>query len=206
MDGNHFMNGFYLALVYLVISANYLGNLFGCRVQQMFSETMWLKHVLGLFTTYFLIVLASPPQGYTHTQTLGFSVFIYAWFFLTTKMHVSFWIPMILCVMGAYCIYIYLKQRDANNASNASNAGATDKKVETPKNPDVQTRVLEFVQNGVIILAGILTVVGVAAYYGEKKLEYGKRFDPTTFWQGRHICKQKTPHITITKSLQALFS
>jgi Ca2+/Na+ antiporter len=187
----HFMNGFYLALVYLVISGNYLGNLFGCRVQQIFSQTMWLKHLLGLFTTYFLIILASPPEDYTHTQTLFFSIFIYVWFFFTTKMHVQFWIPMILCVMAAYCIYIYLKQRNQRKES---------------EKEDTQTKLLDSLQDIATVAAGLLTIVGVAAYYGEKKIEYGKSFDTGTFWRGKHICKAKTPNIPIQKSLKVLFS
>jgi hypothetical protein len=187
----HFANGFYLALIYLVISSNYLGTLFGCRVQQMFSETMWLKHVLGLFTTYFLIVLASPPENFTHTETLAFSIFIYGWFYLTTKMHVQFWIPMILLVMTTYGIYVYLRQRNSNKE---------DKKV------DSQTHFLQKVQMGSIVIAGILTILGVLVYYGEKKLEYGKLFDKVTFWTGRHICKSKTPRIPFQKSIGAVFS
>jgi hypothetical protein len=190
---DHFMNGFYLALVYLVISGNYLGNLFGCRVQQLLSQNMLVKHLLGLFTTYFLVIMASPPQDYTHGETLVFTMIIYIWFFLTTKMHISFWIPMILCVMGSYGIYIYLKQR--------TQVQHTEKET-----PDQQFLLLEKVQNGAIVVAGILTIVGVAVYYGEKTLEYGKGFDPVVFWQGRHICTSKTPHIPIAKSLKALFS
>ncbi len=186
----HFANGFYLALVYLVISGNYLGNLFGCRVQQMFSETIWLKHLLGLFTTYFLIILAAPPDDFTHIETLVFSVVIYGWFFLTTKMHVSFWIPMILLVMMAYCIYVYLKQR----------SGQKDIEKET-----TQTKLLTAVQNASIVLAGILTLIGVVVYYGEKKIEYGKSFDTSVFWQGHTVCKTKTPAISILKSLKAVF-
>lgn len=106
-------------------------------------------------------------------------------------MHVSFWIPMILLVMTAYLIYVYQKQRTITTHSES-------------KKSDIQTKLLTRIQNTAIAFAGILTIVGVAVYYGEKKIEYGSTFEPVTFWHGKHICKAKTPNISILKSLAAL--
>jgi hypothetical protein len=191
--GSHLPNGFYLALVYLVISGNYLGNLFGCRVQQLFREEMWLKHLLGFFTAYFLIVLSTPPENYTSLQTIGLTAVIYAWFFLTTKMHVKLWIPMILAALVAYALYVYKKQ------SLASAEGKEDPKV-------VEHR--ELVEKGqqvAVLFATIVTVLGVIAYYGEKKLEYGAEFDPWIFWTGVPECRFATPPVSISTSLMAAF-
>jgi hypothetical protein len=187
-------NGFYLALVYLVISGNYLGNLFGCRIQQLFRENMWIKHLLGLFTAYFLIILSTPPENYGSLETLALTGVIYVWFFLTTKMHVQFWIPMILAILLTYFLYVYKKQRTA--AKDA--AAAKDAK-------DATEEQLTTVQKAAVLFAGILTVLGVVAYFGEKRLEYGDDFDAWTFWSGVPQCRYATPPVSISTSLLAAF-
>ncbi len=150
---------------------------------------MWLKHLLGFFTAYFLIILSSPPEDYTSLQTIGLTAVIYAWFFLTTKMHVKLWIPMILAALAAYALYVYKKQSLANK--------------EDPKS--VETDALEKGQTVAVLFAAIVTVLGVIAYYGEKRLEYGAEFDPWTFWTGVPECRFSTPPVSISTSLMAAF-
>jgi membrane protein implicated in regulation of membrane protease activity len=184
--GPQLKNGFYLAIVYLIISSNFLGNLFGCRIQQLFANNMPIKHLLAFLTVFFLIVLSDPPEGYTIKHTIGLTFAIYLWFYLTTKMHVSFWLPMILSVFLAFVLYTYKKE-----------AGS-----ELSKERQDQ---MEKIQTVAVIFAGVLTVIGVAAYYGEKKLEYDADFDPTAFWFGKPDCKYATPPTSISDSLAALF-
>ncbi len=178
-------NGFYLALIYLVISGNYLGNLFGCRIQQLMSNNFSMKHLLGFLTTYFLIVLSSPPEGFSNWTVFGITAVIYIWFFLTTKMNVSFWIPMILSVMAAYFLYIYNKQEKVQEETGEK---------------------IGLVQSVLVTLSAVLTMIGVVSYYGEKKLEYGYQFKPDVFWFGvNKDCRQMTPAISLYDSLSAAF-
>lgn len=200
MLGNaHIRNGFYLALVYLVISGNYLGNLFGCRVQLLFRENMWIKHLLGFFTAYFLIVLSTPPEGYDAKQTLVFAALIYLWFFLTTKMHVRMWIPMILVLLTSYGIYTYTKQQKSQHVSED---GATEG-AEGDAELDIR---LQQIQAVATLLGVILTLVGVVAYYGEKKIEYEELFDAQKFWLGVPECKFESPTVSVGESLLAAFT
>lgn len=191
-ESAHLRNGFYLALIYLVISGNYLGNLFGCRVQLLLRENMWIKHLLGFFTAYFLIVLSTPPAEYDSKQTLLFAALIYIWFFLTTKMHVRMWIPMILVLLVSYGIYVYLKQ----SGDNGEAASKDEESIE---------RLHQF-QSIATILAAVLTLVGVVAYYGEKKVEFEETFDAWKFWSGVPECKFESPTISIGESLMAAFT
>ena len=41
----------------LIISGNYLGNLFPCKVQEQFENNIYLKHFLGYFTLLFFVIL-----------------------------------------------------------------------------------------------------------------------------------------------------
>jgi Ca2+/Na+ antiporter len=145
-----------------------------------------MKHLLAFLTVFFLIVLSDPPEGYTINHTLGLTLVIYIWFFLTTKMHLSFWVPMILSVFLAFVLYTYKKEAGSDIAKE-------------------RQELMEKIQTVVVIFAGVLTVIGVAAYYGEKKLEYDADFDFTTFWLGKPECKYATAPTSISDSLAALF-
>ena len=150
-----------LVLLYLLISGNYLNHLLGCKIHAILENTLWLKHLLGFMTTYFLIVLAVPPGDYGHQETLGFAAVIYIWFYLTTRMNATFWVPMITLATLAYFIYVYIGQRKLKDAF----AGRAKQ-----------------VQLLAIVAAGILTLVGVVVHYGERKVAEGSRFRAWDFW------------------------
>ena len=46
---------------------NYLGEIFPCRVQQLFSNNMYVKHILGILSLMFFVVLTR-PNLYTSTN------------------------------------------------------------------------------------------------------------------------------------------
>jgi hypothetical protein len=181
-------NGIYLVLIYLVISGNYLGNLFGCRVQELFHKSMAMKHLLGLFTAYFLIILASPPENYSPMETIALSASIYFWFFLTTKMHYTFWIPMMVTALAAFFLYNYKRHIES--------------KEEEKKD---RTWMLEM-QKVFLGISAVSTILGTLAYYGEKKIEYGAAFSAWDFWLGKPECRRNTPAIPLSDSFAALFS
>ncbi len=184
--GQHLQHGFYLVLLYLLISGNYLNHLLGCRIHQILDETLWLKHLLGFMTTYFLIILAVPPDRYGHQETLGFAAVIYVWFYLTTRMNATFWIPMITVATLAFFLHVFMTHRGIKDAF-ALRA--------------------KTVQRGAIIIAGILTIVGVLVHYGERKVAHGTRFSAWEFWteQARDCAaKAKSKDIPILTSIKAV--
>lgn len=159
--GLHLQHGFYLVLLYLLISGNYLNHLLGCKIHAILENTLWLKHLLGFMTTYFLIILAIPPLDYGHRETVGFAAVIYVWFYLTTRMNATFWVPMITVATLVYFVYMYVGQRGIKDAF-ASRA--------------------KQVQRLAIAVAAVLTIVGVVVHYGERKVTEGTRFRPWMFW------------------------
>ena len=49
-------------ILVLIISANFLAQLFPCRLQQVFNESMFTKHLFGFFTMIFFVVLSAPME------------------------------------------------------------------------------------------------------------------------------------------------
>ncbi len=187
--GQHIQHGFYLVLLYLLISGNYLNHLLGCRIHAILDNTLWLKHLLGFMTTYFFIILALPPAAYGHRETVGFAAAIYIWFYLTTRMNADFWVPMITLATGAYFLYVFVGQRGIKDAF-ASRA--------------------KTVQRAAILLAAVLTVIGVIVHYGERKWVQGGKFRAWDFWteQARNcsnIGMGTNGHVPIMTSLKTAF-
>ena len=163
-----------------------MNHLLGCKIHDIIDNTLWLKHLLGFMTTYFLIILAVPPSAYGHRETLGFTISVYIWFYLTTRMNVTFWVPMITLATLSFFLYMYMGQRNIKDAF-AANA--------------------KVAQTAMIVTAGVLTLVGVVVHYGERKVVEGSRFRAWDFWteQARSCTKQHPVDIHLRKSLAALF-
>ena len=49
-----------LFLLYLIISGNYIGDLFGCRLQEAFTELAYAKHLIAFFSLYYFVNLTTP--------------------------------------------------------------------------------------------------------------------------------------------------
>ena len=49
-----------LFLLYLIISGNYVGDLFGCRLQEAFTELAYAKHLIAFFSLYYFVNLTTP--------------------------------------------------------------------------------------------------------------------------------------------------
>jgi hypothetical protein len=102
-----------LFVFYLIISGNYLAELFGCRIQRVFSNNMWIKHLFGFLTLLFFVILASDEKN-TFKTKIVVSFILYVWFLLTTRCNIYFWTPIILVLATAYLLDVYKKSEDMN--------------------------------------------------------------------------------------------
>lgn len=73
-----------LFLFYLAVAGNYIGGLFNARVQEIFESNETVMHLLGfiIFSTTVSAYIDNP----TIERVLGYSVILYTWFELTTRM------------------------------------------------------------------------------------------------------------------------
>jgi len=176
-------------ILYLMVSGNYIGTLFGCKIQNLFDNNMIVKHILGFATLYFFITLIEESKSSNkdkpvppHKKLLN-TAFIYFAFMMSSKMTIQFWVPFLLMVGGIYVLSIfkdYYSTEDINKE--------TPMKVET----------IDKMQNYLLIGSIITLVVGFIYYIGEKKIEYGKDFSYYTFMVGNPTCRINNPKITQT--------
>jgi hypothetical protein len=163
-----------LFILYLVISSNFLANLFGCKIQKAFNENIYIKHLLGFFTLYLFISLVESSSiiGTGLIDKLKFAAIIYIWFILTTRMNIKFWIPFILMLTTIYILQLNIENENKNENPNTE-------KIEKYKN----------YQKILVKLSLLVTILGFLVYLGEKKYEYGNSFKFSTFISGVIKCK-----------------
>lgn len=156
-------------ILYLIISGNFLANLFGCRTQEALNNNMWLKHLLGFMTMYFFVVLVDSKSKLSdspRTQML-FTLLFYVIFIITTRMDYKWWLAFIIGLSIIYILQVY-KDHD--------------------KTEEQERQQLETYQRYLIYTVGIIIILGFMIYVGRKKTEYGDNFNYLTFLLGKTSC------------------
>lgn len=145
-------NAFFL--IYLLIACNFLGAVFGCKLQYFLWTNMIFKHIVGYLLMLFLIIFAEPRFRDTgkYVKAIIYSIILYIWFILTTKTHIYVTFVIIILFMILYVLELW------KNALNEK----TDE--ETIKN-------LKTSQLYITIGAFIITIVGFFQYMMLKERE-----------------------------------
>lgn len=158
-------------LLYLGISSNYTGELFSCDARRLFTNNIYVKHVLSfLLLTFFIIASdkrANVLDGdWKIKSTLGSALFIYLIFIISTKMSFTFTLPMLTSVL----IYVLLDDEKGNKSEE------TVKQIETWQN----------YLKWIAIISGIY---GFGTYYLKQKNDHSENFDHVKFLFGTTKCR-----------------
>lgn len=160
-------------ILYMLISANFLANTFGCSIQKILTENMLAKHLIGFLTLYFFVTLTSKPDK---TDELMFikkfsvSILVYFVFILSTRTKGMYFNIFLLLVAVNFLINSY-----------------TDSIDETKHQEYIDT--VKYFGTWLGRIAMIVLVLGLMNYYLVKRYEYGSDFNIFTFIIGRPSCK-----------------
>lgn len=171
-------------IFFLIISANYLGQLYPCKIQDAFTRNIYLKHFFGFLTLIFFVLLAEPNTSHSFTNTLSKSFVLYIIFLILMNTNTMFFIISLITLAGIYLVSIKKKER---------------------------TKILrnelyfDTVNDALYIVFSISTLVGFLIYMGEKKIEYKNNFRYVTFILGNPVCKGFSPKTKYVDSFFAAF-
>ena len=112
----------------IIISGNYLGELFPCKVQHFFSESMILKHFLGYLTLMFFVVLTIPEISESGNIIVS-SALMYSAFVLVSKTHYRFWFAIFGITGVVYLLHMFKKTLPITKKEETTE--------ETPKMPTI---------------------------------------------------------------------
>lgn len=156
----------------LIISGNYLGELFPCRVQKIFNSNMYVKHTLGFLTLLFFVALTIPELK-EQDNLIGYTSLIYLWFVMMAKCYYTLWFVVFGLVGILYVAEMYKGDKEKKDGEEGSK----------------DLEMIKQVERVIIVVAFITTVLGFLVYMGSKKMEYGKKFSYLQFIFGMPSCR-----------------
>jgi len=187
-------NIFCIFIFFLIISINFLTETFPCRLQNVLRNNMFVKHMFGLFTMIFFIVLSSKIKNKNILNIVKNSLFLYIIFILITKCDKYFFFIIIVLLGITYIINIMKEQEQEQ-----------ENEINKEKSSEKEDNIYDNITYILYIIIFIFIILGVLLYMGEKKLEYKKNFNYITFFIGNSVCKKQLPDANISKSIKYIF-
>lgn len=181
----------------LIVSGNYLGSLFPCRIQDTFEKNIWLQHVLGFFTMLFFVLLTFPRDDKSPinlSQLMSSTGLLYVSFILLTRTPAWVWLIVFVSFLFIYLLELQ-KENMKIEKTNNENKADIKKKIDN----------YSLTQDILASISGVLVLFGVMIYIGEKKLEYKKDFSYQKFIFGTPTCKGYTHEKNMLKSIGHIF-
>ena len=182
---------YHIFILILIISANYLGQLFPCRFQNHLNNNMILKHVFGFFTLVFFVSFdINTFNSFTHLFKR--SAYLYLYFILLTKNDMRFF-TIIFILLGIMYMLSIKRKFNEKYPEDIDPNGITNDKIK------MYTEYLH-------LITIVLTILGFTVYLGSKKHEFRKEFNLMTFLLGKHNCRGTSNKFSILESIKYAFT
>jgi hypothetical protein len=170
----------------LIISANFLKELFPCKFQHSLEHNIYLKHFFGFLTLLFFVVLTAPLEEKPFDNIFIKSVGIYIWFVLFIRTTYPIFITLFIIFIIMYIVVLkktYYKELFSKE---------DNKKEDDKKTQEKDLNMYDSINHYLLIFAAILTLVGFLIYLGEIKYTYRKK-KKFTFLEFLHFILGKPP-------------
>jgi ATP-dependent Zn protease len=175
-----------LLLLFLAITANFLGNTMNCSIQNLLTNSAIGRNVAIYFLIYFTVHFTS--NQHHPIKNFGNAFFIYLLFLLLVKQNIYFFLINLGVI---FIIYVNSQIKEYYNKKKDINL----EKQSTAQN--IQNAVQR--NNILLLILPITLLIGFIIYFMEQMNEQ-KDFDMLTFLFGRNQCDfLNTVTKTVTK-------
>lgn len=82
-------------VLFILLAVNHLGNIFGCKIQQLLTQNIFVKHLFGLIAMYTFVVFADYKE-LTLKQRIYATFGYYIWFILIARTDYRFTIVILI--------------------------------------------------------------------------------------------------------------
>ena len=103
---NQYISIYNIFIFFLIISSNYLGELFPCKVQKMLDSNMLFKHIFGFLTLSFFVILTDKSIAHNFKHIFFNSFMLYGIFLIFINNTVNFFIISLFIAAIIYIINI----------------------------------------------------------------------------------------------------
>ena len=181
----------------LIISGNFLAELYPCKIQYFLRNNITFKHLFGFLTLFFFGIVAIPELS--NFQGMITAAFMYIIFIINSKTKWQFWVIVFLLSSFVYILRVFKKDIEKNLLKQ-------EFKPEEEENYKYLNNVIGISQIILVVSIILLTMLGVIIYMGEKKMEYGNKFSYITFFAGKPKCTFESDKLDMYKGFTAFFS
>lgn len=182
-------------VLFLIIASNYIGELFPCRVQDLLSGNVYLKHFIAFLTLMFFVVLTdSSSQQKEFKIIFNNSIKLYILWLLLINNEKRFFIISLILLGIIYIIQLIKTDYEEN--------------IKQQKNIEYNKKVLTYIKNiekMIYVIFFIVLILGFIVYMGEKKIEYKSKFNYFTFIFGKPSCRGKSPEVKYVEAFKSAF-
>lgn len=177
-------------VLFLIIAANYLGELFPCRVQNLLESNIYLKHIIAFLTLSFFVILTDTTSNYKSNEIFSISFTLYILFIILARNNKVFFLINLVILAILYVMKLQLTDYEKN--------------VDEKSNDIFYERLL-ILEKVLTLIFFVLLICGFLIYMGEKKIEYKNKFNFITFFFGKPSCKLNSPTINYVEAFLAAF-
>jgi hypothetical protein len=159
-----------LLLLFLVVTGNFIGQLLPCKLQDVITNNMYLKHLIAFLILLFVIEIGERKYK-TFTELFLNSLIIYFVFLLATRVSIKFFVAFVLIISLIYILLIY-KEKQSDES--------------------IKLNIIQL-SNILYYLALFVLIMGVLYNFNKKRKKHGKDFNILRFFFGSE-CKLKRKH------------
>lgn len=165
----------------LIVSGNYIGQIFSCSIQERLENNMILKHLLGLMTMYFFVSFIDRDNKNRKKHPLYgviITIGLYIWFIFISRTDRIIVLYILIIIFIMYIINVhnqYYRQEKNQNMYDWTSI--------------TKIKRLYLINKILFYSAIVLTIYGFIIYLGQKKYKYNKDFDYYRFFIGVSKCK-----------------
>jgi len=156
--------GLYIALFYLTISTNFIGELYNKELVYVLHNNYYVKHLLGYVTLLTFIIMSNTKTN-NLIEDLKLSVITYLIFVASTKINPHYFLLSITCIFSAFMI------------ERISTAYITDIK---------NKKKLKLLYNYLGVLGVTIIIYGCVKDYIKKSKLYKENFSLIKFFFGKN--------------------
>ena len=178
IETNFIPNANALLIFILIISGNFLEDLFPCKVQTLMKNNLLMKHLVAFMILYFLTVLTIPELK--SIKGIISATGLYILFLLSTKINYIAW----AIVVFIYAV-VYLMNIAVGDLKKKNKKYGTKKERKQREN---MIMIMRRIMSLLIILNMVIIVIGFIYYYGMQRMQHGDNFALKYFFFGVPKC------------------
>ena len=203
-------------ILFLIISSNYIGELFPCRIQDVLMGNVIMKHFVAFLTLLFFVLIVEPSMNMKFKELIYNSSMMYLVFLVLINNSLSFFVASIIILGVLYIIHlnkVEIRTTLSNDTGNEEEKEGKEQEGKEEgkedgaviKHSEKMLSMFEQMSNILTYLFAGVVSLGFIIYMGEKKIEYGKTFSYLTFIFGKPSCRNESPEKNYIASLKAAF-